>query len=142
MKRKRINLDDFDVPVPKGHEQIIDSDATTKYLFINGPRDIYTLYFDSTMPVYTDRVIKDCDEGCKLEIKVNDRKIIFYYPIDTYDWNEGLWYFNIDFLNKNNELMTLPGQVIINSKEVFKKVICGKLPFIQILEKIKLKQIM
>lgn len=139
LNRKRIKLGDFDVHVPKGHEQIIDSDATTKYLFINGPRDIYTVYFDSTMPFYTDRIIKDYVEGCKLELKLNDRKISFFYSADSFNKNNGLWYFNIDFFNENKEIMTLPGQVIINSKEFFRKVIHGKLPFVQILEKIKLK---
>ena len=38
-----------------------------------------------------------------------------------------------------DEVLTLPGQVMVNSDEVYRKTVCGKLPFIEILERIKLK---
>ena len=46
MVAKRLRFNEIDVPIVKGHEQVIDKDATTEYLFINAPKDIYTMYFD------------------------------------------------------------------------------------------------
>ncbi|MBR3870438.1 MAG: hypothetical protein IKJ17_02935, partial [Clostridia bacterium] len=36
------------------------------------------------------------------------------------------------------EVLTLPGQVMVNSDEVYRKTVGGKLPFVEILEQIKL----
>ena len=38
----------------------------------------------------------------------------------------------------NGEVLTLPGQVMVNSDEVYRKTVGGKLPFVEILEQIKL----
>ena len=45
--KKRVGFDEFEVPIPKGHERITDKDDSTDYLFVTAPNDIYTLYFDS-----------------------------------------------------------------------------------------------
>ena len=37
MLRKRVRFGEFEVPVPRGYQQIIDKDETTEYLFINAP---------------------------------------------------------------------------------------------------------
>jgi hypothetical protein len=49
-----------------------------------------------------------------------------------------LWFFNIDFATGGDEVLTLPGQVLVNSDEVYRKTVGGKLPFVEILEQIKL----
>ena len=62
MVRKRVEFGEFDVPIPKGHERITDKDATTEYLFIHAPREIYTICFDSSMPFYDNRVLNGYEQ--------------------------------------------------------------------------------
>jgi len=138
MVRKRVRFGEFKVPIPKGHVLITDKDETTDYLFINAPKEIYTVYFDSEMPFYSDKVLNGSSEGSTLELKLPDRRIIFFCPSGGSDRRDGLWYFNIDFPNSDDEVLTLPGQVMVNSDEVYRRTVCGKLPFVEILEKIKL----
>ena len=45
---------------------------------------------------------------------------------------------NLDFATGGDEMLTLPGQVMVNSDEVYRKTVGGKLPFVEILEQIKL----
>ena len=138
MVRKRVKFGEFEVQIPKGHRQITDKDDTTDYLFINAPRDIYTVYFDSAMPFYSDKIFGDCEEGSTLELKLPDRRIVFFCPSGSGDRKDGLWFFNIDFATGGDEVLTLPGQIMVNSDDVYRKTVGGKLPFVEILEKIKL----
>ncbi len=135
---KRVNFGEFEVPIPKGHEHIMDKDATTDYLFIHAPKEIYTICFDSSMPFYDSRMLNGFAEGSSLEMKFPDRKIVFFCPFRQGSRKDGLWYFNIEFPGENGEVLALPGQIMINSDEVYRRTVCGKLPFIEILEKIKL----
>ena len=138
MVRKRVSFGEFEVPIPRGHEQITDKDETTDYLFINAPKEIYTVYFDSGMPFYSDRILNGYSEGSTLELKLPDRRIVFFCPSRGGDRKDGLWYFNIEFPSEDSEVLTLPGQVMVNSDEVYRKTVGGKLPFVEILEQIKL----
>ena len=139
MIAKRLQFNEIEVPIIKGHEKVIDKDATTEYLFINAPRDIYTVYFDSSMPIFGESVFNGCEESSCLELKMQDRKICFYCPIRTKGRKDALWYFNIEFSSGNGEALVLPGQIMVNSDEVYRKTVGGKLPFVEILENIKLK---
>ena len=138
MVRKRVKFGEFEVQIPKGHRQITDKDDTTDYLFINAPREIYTVYFDSAMPFYSDKIFGDCEEGSTLELKLPDRRIVFFCPSGSGDRKDGLWFFNIDFATGGDEVLTLPGQIMVNSDDVYRKTVGGKLPFVEILEQIKL----
>ena len=139
MVAKRLQFNEIEVPMVKGHEKVIDKDATTEYLFINAPRDIYTVYFDSAMPIFGKNVFAGCDESSSLELNMKDRKIYFYCPARSKGRKDALWYFNIEFAGANGDVLILPGQVLVNSDEVYRKTVGGKLPFIEILEQIKLK---
>ena len=90
------------------------------------------------MPFYNESVMNESDEGSMLELKLPDRRIVFFCPSRNGDRKDGLWYFNIEFPSDNGEVLTLPGQVMVNSDEVYRKTVCGKLPFVEILEQIKL----
>ena len=139
MIRKRVKLGEFEVPIPKGHQRITDRDETTDYLFINAPRDIYTVYFDSGMPFYGENILTAYPEGSTLELKLPDRRIVFFCPLRGGERRDGLWYFIIEFHTEDDsEVLTLPGQVMVNSDEVYRKTVGGKLPFVEILEQIKL----
>ena len=138
MLRKRVRFGEFEVPIPKGCKRITDRDETTDYLFINAPREIYTVYFDSAMPFYSEKILGKCEEGSTLELKLADRRIVFFCPSGSGDRKDGLWFFNIDFATGGDEVLTLPGQIIVNSDEVYRRTVGGKLPFVEILEQIKL----
>ena len=139
MIRKRVKLGEFEVPIPKGHHRITDRDETTDYLFINAPREIYTVYFDSGMPFYSDKILSGFPEGSTLELKLPDRRIVFFCPLRGGERRDGLLYFIIEFPTEDDsEVLTLPGQVMVNSDEVYRKTVGGKLPFVEILEQIKL----
>lgn len=139
MVKKRLKFNEFYVPIPKGHKQIIDKDETTEYLFINAPKDIYTVYFHSGMPLYEQSILQSYNEGSLLEIKLNDRKIVFFCPPLSENRKDGLWFFSIEFFTSKDEVFILPGQILLNSDEVYRKTVKGKLPFVEILEKITLK---
>ena len=140
MVRKRVRFGEFEVPIPKGHHRITDRDETTDYLFINAPKEIYTVYFDSAMPFYSDKILSGFPEGSTLALKLPDRRIVFFCPSRDGDRKDGLWYFNIEFPTEDEtEVLTLPGQVMVNSDEVYRKTVGGKLTFVEILEQIKLK---
>ena len=138
MVKKRLKFNEFNVPIPKGHKQIIDKDETTDYLFINAPNDIYTVYFHSSMPLYEENILNSYNEGSTLTIKLNDRKIVFFCPSLPGKRKDGLWFFSIEFFTNNNEVFILPGQILLNSDEVYHKTVEGKLPFVKILEEITL----
>lgn len=139
MVKIRLKFNEFNIPIPKGHKQIIDKDETTDYLFINAPNDIYTVYFNSSMPLYEENILNSYNEGSTLEIKLNDRKIVFFCPSLSGKRKDGLWFFSIEFFtNNNNEVFILPGQILLNSDEVYHKTVEGKLPFVKILEEITL----
>ena len=142
MVAKRLHFDEIELPVVKGHEKVLDKDPTTEYLFINAPKDIYTLYFDSSMPKFGKNVFNGCAESSCLELNMPDRKICFYCPTRTKGRKDALWYFNIEFIGENGEIFFLPGQILVNSDEVYRKIVGGKLPFVEILEKIKIKKYM
>ena len=137
--RKRVEFGKFEVPIPKGHSRITDKDSTTEYVFIHAPREIYTVCFDSAMPIYDGRVLDGYAEGSSLEIKLSDRRIVFFCPVRRGIRTDGLWYFNVEFAGDDGEVLTIPGQIVVNSDEVYRRTVGGKLPFMEILEQIKLK---
>ena len=139
MTKKRVRFDELDVPIPRGYERITDKDEFTDYLFVNAPRDIYTLYFDSGMPLYDQSILNGCEESGTMTLKLHDRRIIFFCPSRLGDRNSGLVYFNIEFQTENGEMLSLPGQLLVNSDKVYRKTENGTLPFINILKKINLK---
>ena len=138
MIKERVLFGEFDIPIPKGHERITDKDDTTDYLFVSAPGEIYTLYFDSGMPLYGENVLGGCREYGSMEIKFHDRKISFFCPVGFGGRKSALWYFNIEFTDGNGDVRILPGQIMMKYDEVYRKAVGGKLPFIEILEKIQL----
>ena len=136
--KKRVGFDEFEVPIPKGHERITDKDDSTDYLFVTAPNDIYTLYFDSKMPLYGLHNLEGCEECSSLILKFPDRRIAFYCPYKSGVKTSTIWFFNIEFQSGNDKYFVLPGQVMLKYDAVYKKAVNGKLPFVEILEKIKL----
>ena len=138
--KKRVRFDELDVPIPRGYKRIIDKDESTDYLFVNAPRDIYTLYFDSGMPLYDKSVLNGCEESGTMTLKLHDRRIVFFCPSRLGDINNGLVYFIVEFQTEDGEVLTLPGQLLVNSNKAYRKDENGTLPFINILKKINLRR--
>ena len=138
MEKKRVLFGQFDVPIPKGHERITDKDDTTDYLFVNAPGEIYTVYFDSGMPLYGQSVLNGCKESSLMELKLHDRRIYFFCPSRSGGRSSALWYFNIEFAGEGDEVLVLPGQIMMNSDEVYRRAVNGRLPFMEILERISI----
>lgn len=138
--KKRVRFDELDVPIPRGYQRIIDKDESTDYLFLNAPRDIYTLYFDSGMPLYDKSVLNGCEESGTMTLKLHDRRIIFFCPSRLGDINSGLVYFIVEFQTEDGEVLSLPGQLLVNSNKTYRKDETGTLPFINILKKINLRR--
>lgn len=139
MEKRRVMFDEFIVPSLKGYKQIVDFDEKTKYLFIKAPKDSYTLYFDSGMPIYDEGILSDSKETGVMEFKFDDRKILLYCPTRIGQKNGGLWFFNIQFEKKKNELLVLPGQIILNSFQDLPRLLNGRYSFLDVLEQIQIK---
>ena len=137
MIKKRVRFGEFDIPIPDGHEKVEDRDDTTEYLFIHAPREIYTVCFCSAMPPYDNGILKSFPAAGTLEIKLPDRRIVFFCPTGRGDRKDGLWYFNLEFEGDKGRLI-LPGQIMVNSDEVYRKTVGGRLPFMDVLENIHL----
>ena len=90
------------------------------------------------MPLYSENILSGVTEGSTLELKLTDRRIVFFCPSGGSDRGDGLWYFNIEFASEDDKVPILSGQVMVNSDEVYKRTVGGKLPFLEILEKIQL----
>jgi hypothetical protein len=90
------------------------------------------------MPLYEENILNMHNEGSVLKIKLNDRKIMFFCPTLSRNRKDGLWFFSIEFFINDNEVFVLPGQILLNSDDVYRKTVEGKLPFVKILEDIQI----
>lgn len=136
--KKRLSFDQFEVLVPKGHEKIVDKDATTDYLFINAPKGAYSVYFDSAMPVYEASVLDKIEEHSSMRLKLKDRTISFFCPSAAEDKKLGVWYFNVEFTSPDGQSLFLPGQILIKFDQLCKQALGLKLPFVEVLKGIRL----
>ncbi len=140
MQIRRIMLNEIIVPDVKGFERTDDKDDKTEYLFLKAPKNTYTLYFDSGMPIYDQNILNGCKEGGTMEFKFEDRKITIYFP-QRVENSKSLWFFNIEFDSDKDDKLILPGQVILNSIQAFHSKENKRSSFMDVLEKIKLKAI-
>lgn len=137
-KRRRILFDEFTIPDLKGFERTDDKDDKTEYLFLKAPKNTYTIYFDSGMPIYDQNILNGCKEGGTMEFKFSDRIITLYFPTRVEN-SKSLWFFNIEFDSNNDENLVLPGQVILNSIQAFHSKVNKRSSFMDVLEQIMLK---
>jgi hypothetical protein len=63
---------------------------------------------------------------------------MFFCPTLSRNRKDGLWFFSIEFFINDNEVFVLPGQILLNSDDVYRKTVEGKLPFVKILEDIQI----
>ena len=139
MTEKRILFGEFEFPVEKGLEYLINENVPeTDFLLINEPHDIFSMTFEKDFPIFT--VPKNLDRDYFLfEQKRKDRVIKFFCPKKHENLDSAVWYFCMELYDERGEAHTLPGQVRVEFDGNNLRQSKGTPKFIEILEHVKLK---
>ena len=138
MTDKRILFGEFEFPVEKGLEYLINENVPeTDFLLINEPHDTFSMTFEKDFPIFT--VPKNSDRDYFLfEQKRKDRVIKFFCPEKHANLDSAVWYFCIELYDESGEAHTLPGQVRVEFDGNILRQAKGKPKFIELLEGVKL----
>ena len=138
MTDKRILFGEFEFPVEKGLEYLINENVPkTDFLLINEPHDSFSITFEKDFPIFT--VPKKTDRDYFLfEQKRKDRVIRFFCPEKQENLDTAVWYFFMELFDESGEAHTLPGQVRVEFDGFFLRQAKGKPKFIELLEGVKL----
>ena len=140
MLEKRVLFEDFEFPVVKGLEYLMDEEnPTTDYLFINEPHEKFSMYFENGFPIF--EVPKNSERSyCLFEIKSPGRKIKFFCPEKHANLDTVVWYFYVELFDSDGTPYGLPGQVRVDTNDPYVRMMKGKPPFLEILETVKLNK--
>ena len=133
----KIILSNFQIPIIKGLTYLTDNSESIESVVINAPRMQYSLYFEKNMENHD---IENIDEYNLILIKKNNHKIYFFYPYKQNKIKTTLWYFKIEILDEEGKVNILPGQVLMDSSIINKQRNSIKLPFMNILENVKINK--
>ena len=138
MTDKRILFGEFEFPVEKGFEYLINENVPeTDFLLINEPHDTFSMTFEKDFPIFT--VPKNSDRDYFLfEQKRKDRVIKFFCPEKHENLDSAVWYFFMELFDESGEAHTLPGQVRVEFDGNILRQAKGKPKFIELLEQVKL----
>ena len=138
MTDKRILFGEFEFPVEKGLEYLINENVPeTDFLLINEPHDTFSMTFEKDFPIFT--VPKNSDRDYFLfEQKRKDRVIKFFCPEKNENLDLAVWYFFMELYDERGEAHTLPGQVRVEFDGNCIRHAKGKPKFIELLEGVKL----
>ena len=138
MTDKRILFGEFEFPVEKGLEYLINENVPeTDFLLINEPHDTFSMTFEKDFPIFT--VPKNSDRDYFLfEQKRKDRVIKFFCPEKHENLDLAVWYFFMELYDERGEAHTLPGQVRVEFDGNILRQAKGKPKFIELLEQVKL----
>ena len=138
MTEKRILFGEFEFPVEKGLEYLINENVPeTDFLLINEPHDTFSMTFEKDFPIFT--VPKNSDRDYFLfEQKRKDRVIKFFCPEKREHLDTAVWYFYMELYDESGEVHTLPGQVRVEFDGNILRRTKGKPKFIELLEQVKL----
>ena len=138
MTDKRILFGEFEFPVEKGFEYLINENVPeTDFLLINEPHDTFSMTFEKDFPIFT--VPKNSDRDYFLfEQKRKDRVIKFFCPEKHEKLDSAVWYFCMELYDESGEVHTLPGQVRVEFDGDILRQAKGKPKFIELLEGVKL----
>jgi hypothetical protein len=137
---KRVLFEDFEFPVVKGLEYLMDEEnPTTDYLFINEPNEKFSMYFERGQNPFDVSQTSETDKTyCLFQIKRKNRTIHFYCPERLPNRESVMWYFYVEILDENGKVHTLPGQMRVVLKSSCLRLTDEKEQFIEILEQVKL----
>ena len=140
MTEKRILFDKFEFPRIRGLKYLLDEEkAVTDYLFVNEPREKFSMYFENGFPIF--QVPEKSERSYFLfEIKRPDRKIKFFCPENHPNLDTVVWYFYVEIFNEDGEAYGLPGQVRVDTNDSCIREMKGKPPFVEILETVQLNE--
>ena len=138
MTDKRILFGEFEFPVEKGLEYLINENVPeTDFLLVNEPHDTFSMTFEKDFPIFT--VPKNSDRDYFLfEQKRKDRVIKFFCPEKHENLDSAVWYFCMELYDERGEAHTLPGQVRVEFDGNILRQAKGKPKFIELLEQVKL----
>ena len=138
MTDKRILFGEFEFPVEKGLEYLINENVPeTDFLLVNEPHDTFSMTFEKDFPIFT--VPKNSDRDYFLfEQKRKDRVIKFFCPEKHENLDLAVWYFCMELYDERGEAHTLPGQVRVEFDGNILRQARGKPKFIELLEQVKL----
>ena len=138
MTDKRILFGEFEFPVEKGLEYLINENVPeTDFLLVNEPHDTFSMTFEKDFPIFA--VPQNSDRDYFLfEQKRKDRVIKFFCPEKRANLDTAVWYFYIELFDENGEAHTLPGQVRVEFDGKYIRQAKGKPKFIELLEGVKL----
>ena len=139
MTDKRILFGDFEFPRIRGLDYLLDEKKpVTDYLFVNEPRDCFSMYFEDGFPIFT--VPENSERPyCLFELKRPGRMIKFFCPEKHKNLNHVVWYFYVELFDEGGVAHRLPGQVRVRRKEPFLRIGGIEKPkFIELLEGVKL----
>lgn len=138
MTEKRILFGDFVFSKIRGLEYLLDEEKPrTDYLFVNDPRERFSMYFEKDFPVF---FVPDSQDRsyCLFEIKRPQRRIRFFCPEKRTHLREVVWYFYVEMLDGGGKAHGLPGQVRVNFQDDFFTYVRGRPKFLDVLEQIEL----
>ena len=138
MTDKRILFGEFEFPVEKGLEYLINENVPeTDFLLVNEPHDTFSMTFEKDFPIFI--VPKNSDRDYFLfEQKRKDRVIKFFCPEKHENLDSAVWYFCMELYDERGEAHTLPGQVRVEFDGNILRQTKGKPKFIELLEGVKL----
>ena len=139
-KEKRILFDKFEFPRIKGLEYLFDEEKkVTDYLFVNEPHEKFSMYFENNFPIFK---VPENDERsyCLFEIKSPGRRIKFFCPEKHEKLNTVVWYFYVEVFNADGVAHGLPGQIRVDTNDLYVRMMKGKPLFFEILETVKLNE--
>ena len=138
MADKRILFGDFEFPRIRGLDYLLDEKKpVTDYLFVNEPRDCFSMYFEDGFPIFT--VPENSERPyCLFELKSGGRKIKLFCPEKHPNIDTVVWYFYLEVLDENGVPHGLPGQVRVGMRDFQSELAKGKPKFIEVLEGVQL----
>ena len=139
MTEKRILFGKFEFPVEKGLDYVINENVPeTDFLLINEQHDAFLLMFEKDFPIFT--VPENSDRPyCLFEMKRPGRVIKFFCPERHKNLDSVVWYFYVELFDEQGVAHGLPGQVRVCLDEPCIRMAKDKPKFIEILERVRLK---
>ena len=140
MTDKRILFGEFEFPVEKGLEYLINENVPeTDFLLVNEPHDTFSMTFEKDFPIFT--VPQNSDRDYFLfEQKRKDRVIKFFCPEKREHLDTAVWYFYMELFDESGEAHTLPGQVRVGFDGNLLRRARGTPRFVEVLEGIRLAE--
>ena len=138
MTDKRILFSDFEFPRTNGLKYLLNEEQlVTDYLFVNGPHDTFSMYFENGFPIF--KVPEGSDRPYFLfEMKRPDRMIKFFCPEKYPHLDSVVWYFYVEVFDEQGVSHGLPGQIRVGMRDFRSELAKGKPKFIEVLENITL----